>query len=162
MIERTNREGMDLVAKSVVGWLKGFILLFGVYLVLHSHKTPGGGFAGGVIIACAFILVTLAEGQHVGLKLLGKNIASKLAGAGALLFLVAVIAANCRAGGSVHACPVAGHAGILSFLAANTIPIYDIALALVVSMLIYVVFAVMSAVHVTVRDGQRKMVRKRR
>ncbi len=162
MIERSNQAGMDLVAKSVVGWLKGFILLFGVYLVLHSHKTPGGGFAGGVIIACAFILVTLAEGQYYGQKLLGKNIASKLAGAGALLFLVSVTVANFRTGGASPGCPVTVHAGILSFLAGNSIPIYDIALALVVSMLIYLVFSIMSAVHVTVRDGQRKMIRKRR
>lgn len=162
MIDRTNQVGMDLVAKSVVGWLKGFILLFGVYLVLHSHKTPGGGFAGGVIIACAFILVTLVEGQHCGQRLLGKNLASKLAGAGALLFLVNVMAHNCRMGAVIHHCPAAGHAGFLSFLAVHAIPIYDIALALVVSMLIYLVFSIMAAVHVAVRDGQRKMIRKRR
>ena len=29
MIESTQREGMDLVAKSVAGWLKGFIFVFG-------------------------------------------------------------------------------------------------------------------------------------
>ena len=98
MIDDTQKEGMDLVAKSVAGWLKGFIFLFGVYLVLHSHETPGGGFAGGIIIACAFILFTLAEGQRAGMKLLSKNVAAKLASAGALIFLGAAIAGNCRQG----------------------------------------------------------------
>ncbi len=37
------------------------ILLFGVYIVLHGHLTPGGGFQGGVIIATAFFLRMLAE-----------------------------------------------------------------------------------------------------
>jgi len=67
-----------------------------VYLLLHSHETPGGGFAGGIIIACAFILFTLAEGQRIGMTLLSKNVAAKLASAGALLFLGTVIAGTCR------------------------------------------------------------------
>ena len=153
MNDSTQREGMDLVAKSVAGWLKGFIFLFGVYLVLHSHATPGGGFAGGIIIACAFILFTLAEGQRTGMKLLSKNVAAKLASAGALLFLGAVIVKEFLG---------ADHAGILSFLVANALPIYDLALALVVSMLLFVVFSITAAVHVTVKDGKRRMIRQRR
>jgi hypothetical protein len=35
----------------------------------------------------------------------------------------------------------------------------DLALALVVSMLLYVVFAITAAVHVSVRNGQRRMFR---
>ena len=30
MNDSAHKEGMDLVAKSVTGWLKGFIFLFGV------------------------------------------------------------------------------------------------------------------------------------
>ena len=59
MIDSTKREGMDLVAKSITGWLKGFIFLFGVYLVLHSHETPGGGFAGGKVLG-----ESDARGEH--------------------------------------------------------------------------------------------------
>jgi len=162
MIDSPQREGMDLVAKSVAGWLKGFIFLFGVYLVLHSHETPGGGFAGGIIIACAFILFTLAEGQHAGMKLLSKNVAAKLASAGALIFLGAAIAGACREGVFFKDFLGADHAGIRSFLVKNAIPIYDLALALVVSMLLFVVFSITAAVHVTVKDGKRRMIRRRR
>ena len=162
MIDSTKREGMDLVAKSVAGGLKGFILLFGVYLVLHSHATPGGGFAGGIIIACAFILFTLAEGQHAGMKLLSKNVAAKLASAGALIFLVTAIAGTFREGVFFTASLGTDHSGILSFLVTNAMPIYDLALALVVSMLLYVIFSVTAAVHVTVKDGKRRMIRRRR
>ena len=159
MNEGNHREGMDLVAKSVTGWLKGFILLFGVYLVLHSHATPGGGFAGGIIIACAFVLFTLAEGQRAGMKLLSKNVAAKLASAGALLFLGAAIVGAFRLKDSLGA----GHAtGILSFLGENAIPVFDFAMALVVSMLIYVIFSITAAVHVTIKDGKRRMIRQRR
>ena len=162
MNNSTQREGMDLVAKSVAGWLKGFIFLFGVYLVLNSHATPGGGFAGGIIIACAFILFTLAEGQRAGMKLLSKNVAAQLASAGALIFLSAAIAGTCQQGVFLKEFPGADHAGILAFFEKNALSIYDLALALVVSMLIFVVFSITSAVHVTVKDGKRKMIRQRR
>ncbi|MDD5677513.1 MAG: MnhB domain-containing protein [Kiritimatiellae bacterium] len=162
MSDLIKREGMDLVAKSITGWLKGFIFLFGVYLVLHSHETPGGGFAGGIIIACAFILFTLAEGQHAGMKLLSKTVAAQLASVGALIFLAATVAGACREGAFFRDFLGAGHAGIRSFFEKNAIYIYDLALALVVSMLIYVVFSVTSAVHVTVKDGKRRMLRQRR
>lgn len=37
------------------------LLLLGLYVVLHGHLSPGGGFQGGVIIATAFFLRMLAE-----------------------------------------------------------------------------------------------------
>ncbi len=61
------KEGMSLIVKTVNRWLKGFILLFGIYLVLYGHLTPGGGFPGGVVIACAFMLITLAVCQRIGM-----------------------------------------------------------------------------------------------
>ena len=37
------------------------IILFGVYVFIHGHLTPGGGFQGGVLIASAFVLMMLVE-----------------------------------------------------------------------------------------------------
>lgn len=39
-----------------------FILIFGVYVILHGELGPGGGFQGGVILAAAFILYGLVFG----------------------------------------------------------------------------------------------------
>jgi len=36
------------------------IILFGVYIFLHGHLTPGGGFQGGVVIAGGFLLIMLS------------------------------------------------------------------------------------------------------
>jgi multicomponent Na+:H+ antiporter subunit B len=36
-----------------------FIMLFGSYIFLHGHLTPGGGFQGGAIIASGYLLVYL-------------------------------------------------------------------------------------------------------
>ena len=37
------------------------LMLFGLYIFLHGHLTPGGGFQGGVVIASAFLLLMLAR-----------------------------------------------------------------------------------------------------
>jgi multicomponent Na+:H+ antiporter subunit B len=37
------------------------IVLFGVYVFLHGHLSPGGGFQGGVIIASGMLLFYIAE-----------------------------------------------------------------------------------------------------
>ena len=39
-----------------------FIMLFGFYLILHGHLSPGGGFQGGVVIGTAIILLVLSYG----------------------------------------------------------------------------------------------------
>ncbi len=41
--------------------LFGVIILFGVYIIIHGHLSPGGGFQGGVVIATAFLLLFLAN-----------------------------------------------------------------------------------------------------
>ena len=35
------------------------ILIFGTYIFIHGHLTPGGGFQGGAIIASGFLLIYL-------------------------------------------------------------------------------------------------------
>lgn len=46
-----------------------FMLLFAVYVVVHGHDSPGGGFQGGVICAAALILIQLVRGDAVGWSL---------------------------------------------------------------------------------------------
>lgn len=40
------------------------LILFGVYIFLHGHLTPGGGFQGGVVIASAVLLLFLADPER--------------------------------------------------------------------------------------------------
>ena len=162
MNKPNQHEGMDLVARTITGWMQPFILFFGVFLVFNSKTSPGGGFAGGILIACSYILHTLAEGQRRGLLLLGKDQAAKLAYAGALLFLALITMAECcRHNWLSHLFPSL-HADFLqTFLNEHAFLLYDIALAIVVSMLLYVIFAIAAAVHVKVKDGKMRMFRQR-
>ncbi len=39
----------------MTGLLYPFIILFGFYIILNGHVTPGGGFQGGAVLASVFI-----------------------------------------------------------------------------------------------------------
>jgi len=56
-------KGMTLIVKKTAQLISGLIFLYGIYVIIHGHLTPGGGFAGGVILAGAFILQILASGS---------------------------------------------------------------------------------------------------
>lgn len=43
--------------------LFGIILMTGVYVMIHGHLTPGGGFPGGVMIASSVLLLYLSDDQ---------------------------------------------------------------------------------------------------
>lgn len=84
---RKSEKGMTLIVKTVTRLTVGLILLYGIYIILHGHISPGGGFAGGVIIALSFIHLMLAFGREVALKKLSEAKASILESLGAIMFL---------------------------------------------------------------------------
>lgn len=52
------------IIKTVTRALFPFILLFGSYIIIFGHLSPGGGFQGGVILAMAIILAIVAYGHN--------------------------------------------------------------------------------------------------
>ena len=55
--------GMTIIVRKITQIICPVIFMFGLYIIIHGHLTPGGGFAGGVIMAGAFILQILANGN---------------------------------------------------------------------------------------------------
>ena len=51
----------NFILKTSSGLLFPFIFVFGTYIILHGHLSPGGGFPGGVVIATAFFVVLLTS-----------------------------------------------------------------------------------------------------
>jgi len=52
-------EPASLILYTGCRFLFPLILLFGTYIFIHGHLTPGGGFQGGAVIASAFLLIYL-------------------------------------------------------------------------------------------------------
>ena len=44
--------------------LAGPMILFGAYIFVHGHLTPGGGFQGGAVVASAILLLLLADRER--------------------------------------------------------------------------------------------------
>ena len=49
------------IVETAVQYLYPIVLLFGVYIFVNGHLTPGGGFQGGAILAAAFFVPLLAH-----------------------------------------------------------------------------------------------------
>lgn len=141
--------GMSMIVRTVTRWLKGPILLFGIYIVLYGHITPGGGFGGGVIIACAFILIMLALGAHHGLGIFSKGVASRLDSAGLLLFLVIGWLGTGWASGYFFANFITTPPEAwFTLFSGGTMPAMNIALGLKVASALFLVFTVLTALKI--------------
>ena len=56
------KEASDLILQKVVSMVLPCIMLFGVYVVLNGHISPGGGFSGGAVMGAGLILYASAFG----------------------------------------------------------------------------------------------------
>lgn len=56
-------QGPSEILQTAARFLAPILLLFGVYIFVHGHLTPGGGFQGGVVIASATVLALFGEPQ---------------------------------------------------------------------------------------------------
>lgn len=71
------RDSDDLIVKTLARLLMPFIVVYALYVVMHGHYSPGGGFQGGVILAASFVLLVITH----GLEQTKKRMSEKLAGA---------------------------------------------------------------------------------
>ena len=84
-------KGMTVIVKTVSSWVKVLIFLFGIYIIITGHLTPGGGFSGGVILASSYVLLMLAFGREFAEENLPLAAASRLDCVGAIMFAVIAI-----------------------------------------------------------------------
>jgi len=143
-------QGMSLIVKNITRVVAGFIVLFGAYIVLYGHVTPGGGFTGGVILAGGLVLVVLAFGEAFARNVLTHDWAKVGDSMGALLFLL--VAALGFMGGVffTNFLPM-GTVGRL--LSAGTIPISNLGIGLKVGAGLFGVFVALAVFRRTTAAG---------
>jgi len=52
----------DIIIKTLARILVPFIQIYALYVIMHGHHSPGGGFQGGVILAASLILLMITHG----------------------------------------------------------------------------------------------------
>ncbi len=58
LVHRFGSDVLDASARTLVPW----ILLFALYVLVHGHVSPGGGFQGGVLFGSGLIALRLIRG----------------------------------------------------------------------------------------------------
>lgn len=157
--------GMNLITQMVTRWLAGPIVLYGIHIIFTGHFAPGGGFDAGVVIACAFVLITLAFGVDFTLRRVERITALKLATLGAVMFLVIALLgyANGAFFSNFTQPQLYGPKLITRILSPGTIVLSNIAICLVVWTSLFMFFLILAVIRVVVdKDGGMKMVQRRR
>jgi multicomponent Na+:H+ antiporter subunit B len=141
--------GMTTIVKTISSWVKVLIFLFGIYIVIFGHLTPGGGFAGGVILASSYVLLMLAFGRKFAEENLSLGVASRFDCAGALLFMAVALFGLIYGAASffynyLQQQVEAGHETALRLVSAGTIPLSNIAIGIKVGASLFLVILTLS------------------
>lgn len=158
-MKNNEEKGMSLIVQTVTRWLKGFIFLFGAYIVVFGHLSPGGGFPGGVVFCVTFILLTLAFGREYALRKFGKILASELDSLGAILFLLLATLGIYFTGiffsNFIEKFYPTGNFKLFS---AGIIPLCNISIGMKVGASLFMIFIILSVVRVIFEDGKGKLI----
>jgi multicomponent Na+:H+ antiporter subunit B len=77
------------IVRTVGFFLAPFIMLFGLYVIAHGHYGPGGGFAGGVILAVGVVLIRITADEETGRRHFPAVMGPLVMSAGMLGFVLA-------------------------------------------------------------------------
>ncbi len=131
---------MTIIVKKVTQIMCGIIFLYGIYIVVHGHLTPGGGFAGGTIIAGAFILLIIAFGSGF-LSLKKEETGSSILESSAILvFLLIASAGLLVAGMGIFFVNYLPKGTIGHLISAGFIPLFNIAVGIEVAAALLTIF----------------------
>ena len=145
-------DGMTVIVKTITRMSVWLIIMYGMYIILHGHLTPGGGFAGGVILALAFLNIMLAFGRKYTEEWLNIKIMYDLVAAGTMMFLIMGILGIALKGSFLA--NFLDHGELFKLHSAGIIPIIDIFIGLIVGMGLFVVIWTLSVFHL--EDGGEK------
>lgn len=85
-----DRYKSDLIL-TVVSIIIPFVQLFALYVVIHGHYGPGGGFQGGVLLAISIILQRVCSGKADSYKSYPPRLTLIFAVSGMLIFIISGI-----------------------------------------------------------------------
>lgn len=132
-------KGMTLIVKETTRLIAGLIFLYGAYIIIHGHLTPGGGFAGGVIIAGSFILQILAFGSDY-LKLVEEETGSTMYENLSILIVLFLAFSGMMFGAKVFFLNWMPKGTVGNLVSAGTLPLYNIFVGIEVAASILTIF----------------------
>lgn len=86
-MKKNNKKVRDSIVTSCANITLPITLMLGIYVILHGHLSPGGGFQGGVLVAGSIAILYIAYGLEGVRKTFNPNIIKKSEDVGALGFV---------------------------------------------------------------------------
>jgi len=83
----------DIIIKTLARILVPFIQIYALYVIMHGHHSPGGGFQGGVILAASFVILMITHGVKKTQKRISDKAVALFSSSG--VFIYAGIGAVC-------------------------------------------------------------------
>jgi multicomponent Na+:H+ antiporter subunit B len=80
------KDSGDVIVKTLARLLIPFIVVYALYVVMHGHHSPGGGFQGGVILAASFVLLGISYGLQETWKRMSEKLACTISSIGVLIY----------------------------------------------------------------------------
>jgi len=78
--------------------LSPYIMLFGWYVIIHGHYSPGGGFQGGALLAASVLLIRVAGGKRVSRLQIAEFATTPLAVVGVVIYFATGLVAMAMGG----------------------------------------------------------------
>jgi len=78
---------LSVIVRTICDVFAWFLAVFGVYVIIHGHLTPGGGFQGGAVVATLFAFLLVAYGGKKFIPFYKSNLFSWFETVGLLLFI---------------------------------------------------------------------------
>jgi len=157
-MSREHEKGMSLIVKTVTRLTVGVIFLYGIYIISHGHLTPGGGFAGGVIVALSFIHLMLAYGKEAAFKKLSRGAASVFESVGGLMFLGIALAGFV---GGYFFLNFLGKGQPFRLFSAGIIPLCNVAISFKVGAGIFAIFVALVLLEIEPKEEKEKRSEKK-
>jgi len=76
----------DIIIRTIARILIPFIQIFALYVIMHGHYSPGGGFQGGVILGASMVLLFLTHGYEESKARMTEKVALLLSSVGVLIY----------------------------------------------------------------------------
>lgn len=64
----------DAILRRTVRAIVPLVFMFGVYVLLNGHLSPGGGFSGGAVIGAGLVMVSAAYGGDVSGRIVSERV----------------------------------------------------------------------------------------
>ena len=76
----------DIIVRTIARLFVPFLQIYALYVIMHGHYSPGGGFQGGVVLAACFVLLLITHGLEETQKRISEKIVVILSCSGVFIY----------------------------------------------------------------------------